>query len=225
MAALAAGLVVAASGPVEARDNGSGSSDISIKDLEDKGYTCEYIATDYWECRKSGEQTYVCSNYGKTCFPKPRRTGRPWERVAPRPRARTHSGAIRPLGGPGYDRLPRGPASMSSKGVAAGAFQSASQSLTPACQLWAEVPIWDGDYLVGVGARVNCSGTRTLTVVLRQDRPWLPDRTLAEETKTGTNLYLAARHHCTGWKPMKVFTEIRTSAGGKAQSGRLLTWC
>ncbi len=93
------------------------------------------------------------------------------------------------------------------------------------CRLFADGPVWDSGDLVGVGGRIGCASTRTVTVRLRQDRPWLPDRTLAEVTKTGSNVTLEARHHCTGNTDMKVFTETRTNTGGNTQSGRLLTTC
>jgi hypothetical protein len=101
----------------------------------------------------------------------------------------------------------------------------APASAQPPCQLFADTPFWDGGYLVGSGGRINCGSTRTVTVLLRRDRPWLPDVTLAEVTKTGTTVFLAARRYCTGNTDMKVYTETRTNTGGKVQSGRLLTSC
>jgi hypothetical protein len=94
------------------------------------------------------------------------------------------------------------------------------------CRLFADDPVWDGGYLVGVGGRIGCTSIRTVTVRLRQDRPWRPDRTLAESSpKTGSTVILEARRYCTGNTDMKVFTETLTNTGGKTQSGRLLTSC
>lgn len=97
----------------------------------------------------------------------------------------------------------------------------------PPCQLFADDPYWDGGgYLVGTGGRIYCSSIRTVTVLLRQDRPWWPDRTLAEVTKTGSVVILDAKKYCAGGdNDMKVFTETRTNTGGKIQSGRILTTC
>ncbi len=96
------------------------------------------------------------------------------------------------------------------------------------CRLFADDPFWDGNgYMVGSGGRVGCvSTTRTVTVLLRQDVPWWPDRTLAEVTKTGMTVLLDAKKYCAGGDDdMWVFTETRTNTGGKVQSGRILTTC
>ena len=74
--------------------------------------------------------------------------------------------------------------------------------------------------LAAEGGRINCSTTRTVTLRIRQDRPWWPDRTLATSApKTGTNVFLVVREHCTGNSDMKVFAEVLTNTGGKMQSG------
>lgn len=111
--------------------------------------------------------------------------------------------------------------------VPAGAAPVPAAAAAPPCQLFADVPFWDGGgNLVGVGGRIYCSSIRTVTVLLRQDRPWWPDRTLATSpSRTGTTVILEARRYCTGNSDMKVYTETRTNTGGKVQSGRLLTSC
>ena len=111
-------------------------------------------------------------------------------------------------------------------GVAAGAVAPAHGSSAATCRLYADVPVWESStVLAGEGARFSCTTSRTVTVLLRQDRPWLPDRTLAEVSKTGRIVFLTARRHCTSGDAMKVYTETRTNTGGKVQSGRLLTAC
>ena len=95
------------------------------------------------------------------------------------------------------------------------------------CRLFADDPYWDGaGHVVATGGRIGCGSIRTVTVVLRQDRPWLPDRTLASDTDTRAVVILDAKKYCAGGDDdMKVFTETRTNTGGKVQSGRLLTTC
>jgi hypothetical protein len=125
-----------------------------------------------------------------------------------------------------YTRIQAGMLAIAFMLILATIAVPAPASAQPPCQLFADDPFWDGSgNLVGGGGRINCSGTRTVTVLLRRDRPWLPDVTLAEVSKTGTIVFLAARHYCTRNTDMKVYTETRTSAGGKVQSGRLLTSC
>ena len=41
--------------------------------LKADGYTCEYVATNFWECTKPGGTTYWCD--ATSCQPKPMTTG------------------------------------------------------------------------------------------------------------------------------------------------------
>jgi hypothetical protein len=103
---------------------------------------------------------------------------------------------------------------------------AAADASSTSCYLYADTPTWESySVLAGEGGRLGCSTTRTVTVRLRQDRPWWPDRTLAEVSKTGTNVILVARRYCTGNSDMKVFTETLNGTGGKVQSGRVLVSC
>ena len=48
--------------------------------LKDQGYTCTYVATNFWECTKPGATTYWCDAY--SCQPKPRTAS--YETTVPR---------------------------------------------------------------------------------------------------------------------------------------------
>jgi len=61
-----AAVALTATAPAHAADNGSGPRDVSMKDLEDQGYTCQVVATDYYECKKGGK-TWTCSDHGNKC--------------------------------------------------------------------------------------------------------------------------------------------------------------
>jgi hypothetical protein len=41
--------------------------------LKADGYTCEYVATNFWECTKPGGTTYWCD--ATSCQPKPLKSG------------------------------------------------------------------------------------------------------------------------------------------------------
>lgn len=43
---------------------------VTKESLKSQGYTCEYVATGFWECTKPGETTYWCD--AGSCQPKPR---------------------------------------------------------------------------------------------------------------------------------------------------------
>ena len=111
--------------------------------------------------------------------------------------------------------------------IPAAAPVAAAGAAAPPCQLWVDAPYWESsDVLAAEGGRINCSSTRTVTLRIRQDRPWWPDRTLATSApKTGTNVFLVVRAHCKGNSDMKVFAEVLTNTGGKMQSGRVLVNC
>jgi hypothetical protein len=107
--------------------------------------------------------------------------------------------------------------------VAAGGLvaSEASAAEHPNCAIWAEAPVVDYGTVYGLGVRSDCVQSRTITVSIREDRAFWPDRTLASTTKTGVvnaNIHVAWR--CSGFQDKRVFTEIKTSAGGSAQSNR-----
>jgi hypothetical protein len=65
-------LSMAMAAPVLALDN-SPMGTITKDTLKADGYTCEYVATNFWECTKPGGTTYWCD--AGSCQPKPMRTG------------------------------------------------------------------------------------------------------------------------------------------------------
>ncbi len=66
-------------GHAMALDNNVGGAGKTRDDLEKDGYSCEYVATNFWECTKDGETTYWCDSTGQ-CIEKPLRVTptRPW---------------------------------------------------------------------------------------------------------------------------------------------------
>ena len=61
---------------------------------------------------------------------------------------------------------------------------SAAGASSSSCYLYADTPTWESySVLAGEGGRLGCSTTRTVTVLLRQDRPWWPAAT-AVATRT-----------------------------------------
>jgi hypothetical protein len=107
--------------------------------------------------------------------------------------------------------------------VAAGGLVAAEASAAehPDCAIWAVAPVVDYGAVYGVGVRSDCVQSRTITVSLREDRTFWPDRTLASTTKTGVvNANIHVAWSCAGHQGKWVFTEIKTSAGGSAQSTR-----
>lgn len=106
----------------------------------------------------------------------------------------------------------------------------------PPCQLYVEQPTdtWyfpgqlDPNIITGGGGRdTGACGSEdsTVTVRLRQDRPWQPDRTLAEKTSSDGFVNLQVTYVCDDDDEMKIFTETLTSDGDKVQSPRLYTYC
>jgi hypothetical protein len=107
--------------------------------------------------------------------------------------------------------------------VAAGGLVAteASAAEHPNCAIWAVAPVLDSGAVYGVGVRSDCVQSRTITVSLREDRTFWPDRTLASTTKTDVvNANIHVNWSCSGHQSKRVFTEIKTSAGGSAQSTR-----
>ena len=65
-------LSMAVGAPAFAMDNNPMGT--TTKDtLKADGYTCEYVATNFWECTKPGGTTYWCDS--TSCQPKPLRSG------------------------------------------------------------------------------------------------------------------------------------------------------
>jgi len=72
LSALALTLSMALSAPALAMNN-SPMGTTTKETLKADGYTCEYIATNFWECTKPGGTTYWCDS--TSCQPKPFKTG------------------------------------------------------------------------------------------------------------------------------------------------------
>ena len=62
--------LVSAARPAYALPINTTSGRKTRKELEDAGYTCRYIATGFWECKKDGDTTYWCDITG-ACDEKP----------------------------------------------------------------------------------------------------------------------------------------------------------
>jgi hypothetical protein len=107
-------------------------------------------------------------------------------------------------------------------GVAAvDAATGAEVQARSSCVLFAEKPTLNIPSVAGTGGREGCVSTRTVTVRLREDRRWWPDRTLVEKTATGSNVLLTAAKSCVGEQGKQLYTETRTNTGGKVQSPRV----
>jgi hypothetical protein len=99
---------------------------------------------------------------------------------------------------------------------------AAAQPEIQACHLFAEPPVLDAGVVYGIGGRAECVSTRRdVTVRLREDRSFWPDRTLGQETEPDAlNVTLTAVWDCEGHESATVFTETLTNTGGKTQSAR-----
>jgi hypothetical protein len=94
-----------------------------------------------------------------------------------------------------------------------------------ACQIWAQQPSYLNASIAGEGAWVNCPEGTKVTVLLRQDKRWWPDSTLAVRAGIARFGTLTATRPCgTGFEFMKVYVEVR-SGDTKTQSGRSLFPC
>jgi hypothetical protein len=106
---------------------------------------------------------------------------------------------------------------------------------SPPCQLFVEQPTdtyfpgqLEPNIITGGGGRLEgaCgSQTSTVTVRLRQDKPWQLDRTLAQETSSDGFVNLTVTYVCDDHDAMKIFTETLTSSGQKLRSPTLYTYC
>lgn len=85
-----------------------------------------------------------------------------------------------------------------------------------ACGLAATAP---NSNINGSGVRSGCSGTVTLTVRVRKDRPFMPDLTVGSNSATVGNATIWANGSCQG--SGSYFTEVQSSSGNQLQSGRV----
>ena len=91
------------------------------------------------------------------------------------------------------------------------------------CDLVAEAPVVNHAerMIVGIGSRGDgCTTNGEITVVLRVDRRFWPDKTLAIKTGSGINFRISAIYMCKGRGSQQVFTEVR-APGKKVQSKRV----
>jgi len=97
------------------------------------------------------------------------------------------------------------------------------------CDISADTPTIEFDSndigtIVGTGHRECTTSTpATITVRLRKDIRWWPDKTLASITVTGSTIHQSVAYRCTGRGSQTVFTEIIVKTGSgtqKAQSAR-----
>jgi hypothetical protein len=93
------------------------------------------------------------------------------------------------------------------------------------CTLYAEQPYWSTGAIYGFGSWNGCPASAGVTVVLRHDRSWWPDRTLASGSGSGPYGGVAVSYPCgTDYDPIKVFIEVRYGSM-KVQSPRATLPC
>jgi hypothetical protein len=98
----------------------------------------------------------------------------------------------------------------------------ATQAAT--CTLYAEQPYYNGA-INGWGHWWNCPSTAKVTIVLRQDIRWWPDRTLDSDVGYGGSGSLLVGRACGNhFDPIKVFVEVRYGSQ-KVQSPRAILPC
>ena len=111
-------------------------------------------------------------------------------------------------------------------GLATSAIGAAVPAPTAAagCTLYAEQPYYNGA-INGWGHWYGCSSTAKVTVVLRQDIRWWPDKTLDSRTGIGRAGSLLVTRACgNNFNPIKVFVEVRYGTQ-KVQSPRAILPC
>ncbi|MGH2690509.1 MAG: hypothetical protein ACRDKW_17130 [Actinomycetota bacterium] len=102
---------------------------------------------------------------------------------------------------------------------------AASTGYAAGCTLWSERPEWVNATILGRGSWYNCPSGTGVTVVLRHDRSWWPDGTLASRSGNGSSGSLLTSYPCgTDFDPIKVFVETQ-AAGRKVQSERAILPC
>jgi hypothetical protein len=107
----------------------------------------------------------------------------------------------------------------------AAAADPAEVAALAGCTLQAYQPYWSSGYLFGSGSWSGCPANASITVVLRQDIAWWPDRTLASGKKTGAGGTIGLSYPCgTDYDPIKVFIETRYGSR-KVQSARAIVPC
>lgn len=117
---------------------------------------------------------------------------------------------------------------LTALGLAAGlvAAPSAAADELPGCVIWADAPVEDNGHIRGTAHRERCAQDRTVTVRIREDISWLPDRTVEERTWQGVvNDDFTVGWDCPEGRSGKFFTEILTNAGGKSSSSRRVLHC
>ena len=115
------------------------------------------------------------------------------------------------------------PAAVSSAPVPAAV--SSAPALAAVCSLYAERPEYIGAAINGWGHWSGCPTSAKVSIVLRQDRSWWPDRTLASTSGSGSFGSRVVAYACgTDFDPIKVFVEVRYN-GQKAQSPRAVLPC
>ena len=119
-------------------------------------------------------------------------------------------------------------AGFAALGLATGLVSApaASADELPGCAIWAEPPDEDTGIIVGVAFRDGCAQNRTITVRIRRDISFWPDETVVSKTWTGVvNGRFPVSWDCPRGDGGNFFTEILTSAGGKASSARRNLFC
>jgi hypothetical protein len=119
-------------------------------------------------------------------------------------------------------------AGFAALGLATGvvAAPSASADELPGCAIWAEKPYEGAGIIAGVAYRDGCAQDRTITVRIRKDISLWPDETVVSKTWSGVvNGRFVVSWDCPRGAGGNFFTEILTSAGGKASSARRNLYC
>jgi hypothetical protein len=100
----------------------------------------------------------------------------------------------------------------------------ASPAAAPRCKLFAEQPVYNGS-INGRGSWSDCPTTARVTVLLRSDKRWWPDSTLASMIGTGSSGSLLTVRACgNSFEPIKAYVEVRFN-GQKVQSARAILPC
>lgn len=106
-----------------------------------------------------------------------------------------------------------------------GATDPVAANALAGCTLFAEQPYWAAGAIYGAASWSGCPASAGITVVLRHDRSWWPDRTLASRSGSGSFGSIQVSYPCgTDFDPIKVFIEIRYG-GAKVQSPRAVLPC
>lgn len=96
---------------------------------------------------------------------------------------------------------------------------------TQSCILYANTPYRTTNYIEATAGRSGCGNQVNLHIRIRQDIPFWPDRTLAEQFVTVVNYDGFLSFPCLGWgSTRKVFSEAIVGSQ-KVQSGRVTIPC